>query len=199
MAKIVLIGDSHMQALGPWLKQLYLRDNPNHNMTSTAHPGWPLVKFINEAHLSNLASGADLVVFEVGGNDQLTDRETYKARLATAIGMLRSTAAAGAKIVIVGPPTADALDVDTRHRATTMHQAAVWREAGADQWIDSRGVTANLPMRDDDVHFAVAGYDRWAAWLHNRIGKVSGGGGWGWIAGLVALGTAGYVFWRTAK
>lgn len=197
MTKIALIGDSHMQALGPRLKRLYEQDDPSVEVTGTAHPGWSLVKFINEAHLSNLARGMDLVVFEIGGNDQITDRETYKARLATAVGMLRSTANPGAKVVIVGPPTADALEVDTRHRATTLHQASVWREAGADQWIDSRGVTANLPMRDDDVHFAVEGYDRWAAWLHNRIGKPSGG--YGWIAGIAALGIAGWVFWRTAK
>lgn len=197
MTKIALIGDSHMQALGPRLKRLYEQDDPSVEVTGTAHPGWSLIKFINEAHLSNLARGMDLVVFEVGGNDPLLDRETYQARLATAVGMLRSTAAPGAKIVVVGPPTADALEVDTRHRATTLHQAAVWRSAGADQWIDSRGITANLPMRDDDVHFAVEGYDRWAAWLHNRIGEASGG--WGWIAGVLALGTAGYVFWRTAR
>jgi len=193
--RIALIGDSHMQALGPRLKALFRGED----VSIVANPGWSLARFLSEGNLPIAANYANLVVFEIGGNDALTDRMTAQTRLATALSLLRSGAANGARVVLVGPPTADRPDVDVRHQNATSNQASLWRSVGFDNFIDSRDVTAGAPMRDDDVHFTGAGYDAWARFLHGVLTGTSGAEGSAISVGLLALLGAGAAYFYFRK
>jgi lysophospholipase L1-like esterase len=167
--KITLIGDSHMQALGPRLKTMLAEMAGPDKVRVFANPGWSLIRYLNEGQLAVKGSGAELIVFEVGGNNALTPEATDRARLTTAATLLRSQAAPGVRLILVGPAKAEDAAVDVRHAAATRNQLGLWEDTGYDEYIDSRPITQGQPLRDDEVHFEREGYNFWAHAILERI------------------------------
>jgi lysophospholipase L1-like esterase len=165
--RIALIGDSHSQALWPRLRTSL--EAAGHTIVlQEANPGWSEATYLKEDGYLNAggigarirAARPDLVVFELGGNNQVLDAANYRKNAEALVGLAQN---AGASVLWFGPPTSDAArapDTERRHAATTRLQAGLLTRLGA-YWVDSRPLT-QTGHRADGVHFDTGGYDRWA-------------------------------------
>lgn len=157
--RLLLVGDSHSQALwprlAPWL------ESRGHTVTTLSHPGWSESRYMDDPELwARLADfKPDGVVVELGGNNR--ERGTaYRELIQAMVGRLE---AAGPKVIWWVGPSAALLDPwKTAHEATAEQQAKLMPLFAQVRWLDSRPFTRG-GQREDGVHFTRAGYDRWAA------------------------------------
>jgi len=170
--KISVIGDSHMEALGPRLRRL-LSSAGASSVRTEARRGWSTGRYAAAGELSALAAGSDLVVVELGGND--SPGSSYAETVAS---VLRQVSAPGREVVWVGPAVATRPDVAIRHNQTADLQRAILASAGI-RFIDGRRLTVPGELRDDHVHFSAEGYDRFATGILRELQSSS--------EGLVAL------------
>lgn len=156
MKTINIIGDSHTGALGPRLKVLL---EPN-DVDWDSFPGFSTARVLSELN-ARPPRPADLTVIILGGNDF---GNQASARVAL-VRFLRANK--GGKLLWVGPAFAADEDVDVRHHAQAMAQAAQMPSLNV-PWMSSAPATPTGHGRDG-VHFTKAGYDTWAAAIATRI------------------------------
>jgi lysophospholipase L1-like esterase len=163
MTLVALIGDSHMQALGPRIKtQLALEGVES---TVVANAGKSLGWYLSTGELSRAAAGATHVVFEIGGNDdwRASPIDDVRTAIQNALGIIEPR-----RSLWVGPATARADGADdarARHEDTAEKYGMLL--GGRVEWLDSRGVT-RTGQREDGVHFTPEAYDAWAAVITKR-------------------------------
>lgn len=155
--RTILVGDSHMQALGPRLTEL-MEPLGVDVVDVLANPGKSTEWYAQQ----NLVARAvaqhtpDVVVFILSGNDQCWGEVRQEA---AACELIRQ--AGGARVVWVGPPSAMEPSVDRRHVCSTDYSKAVMRRLRV-PFIDLRPLTPLDKHRSDRVHFTVGGYDEMA-------------------------------------
>ena len=159
--RIALVGDSHSQALWPRLRA-GLEAAGHTVVLSEANPGWSEAKYVSSGNLQTKLQGArpDLVVFELGGNNQKLSEATYRNDVTALVQAAKAT---GASVLWFGPPVADATrapSTSQRHETTANLQSSLL--PGLDvSWVDSRPFTRS-GHRSDGVHFDAGGYTAWA-------------------------------------
>lgn len=166
--RVALIGDSHSQALWPRLRK-DLEALGHTIVLEEAHPGWSEKSYLREGHLPGKlrASRPDLVVFELGGNNQDMNKENYRKQVEALVDLAHQV---GASVVWFGPPRSDinrAANTARRHEITAEMQASLLPRTGT-AWFDSRPFT-ETGHRADGVHFDRATYTDWAAAMLPRI------------------------------
>ena len=164
-ARVFIVGDSHVQMLGPLLTR-QLRSDGFDVIGYEARPGWSSLRYQRAGDLAELleANGSpEVVVVSLGGNDIPASRERYRAHLEWVVSQAR--AAGAQKIVWLGPATSDtdaserAAVVGARHEQNAEWQAELLPTLGV-RWIDSRPCT-NAHHGRDGIHFTRTGYDCW--------------------------------------
>ena len=171
MPTIALIGDSQSQALWPRVTKA-LSAQGYTVVLSEANPSWSENSYRTKMPSLPAALAAarpEVVVIELGGNASPSKGEAaYREDVAWLVDAAR---AAGAKRIIwFGPATSIAsIDADTadRHEKIANMQASLLPAMGV-EWYDSRPITTT-DQRSDGVHFERPGYERWAAWIVERI------------------------------
>jgi len=171
--KVVIIGDSHVEALGPRLMRL-LPGVGLQPLGYTARRGWSEARYKAAGDVRAFARAhgvPDVVVFSLGGNNQNFNATTYRGTVETLLTAARRAGAS--QIVWVGPASgtpsvsAAAADAAARHQRTAELQATLMPTLGV-HWVDSRPLTlgGNAP---DGVHFTRTGYDTWATSLVHEL------------------------------
>lgn len=143
---VYFLGDSHAEAIGP-----RLRSRLSPALEFQAFRGYSTERAHDAAAL---ATGQDLIVISLGGNDY---GDQSKARAALVADV--RTRNPRAVIVWIGPfdvANLDAGDVRERHDAQAEAQRAQLSALGV-RWIDARPWKAK--HGPDGVHFTPAGYD----------------------------------------
>lgn len=204
--KIALIGDSHSQVLWKILSSA-LRTAGHEVVLSIANPGWSEARYVAEGGLAAKLSAAapDLVIYELGGNNQHLDPATYRQ---DATALVAAAQGVGAAVLWFGPPSVDsskAADTSRRHEATADMQTTLIPGLGA-RWVDDRPVTRNsLNHQSDGVHFTSTGYQAWAKAMLPEILKGGSGGSfltspvakWSFVGAGVSLLLA--LMWRFSR
>ena len=133
----------------------------------TARRGWSARRFVSSGAVPVLARGADVVIFELGGNDasQHIDPTQHRVDVQTLIGQARP-----AKVIWIGPGVTTRSDMEAFRHPLRAVQKGVLKGAG-DVWIDSQLLTREADLRGDGVHYTMAGYDRWARLLQSKLAK----------------------------
>lgn len=182
--RIVLIGDSHMEALGPRLKRLL--EAQGNEVGFVAKRGWSSRRYLASAEGRDaLGMGAlgDVVVIELGGNNREFDEREYRNQIGQ---VLRATGKPSSSIIWVGPPASNAAvapEVAQHHERTSRLQRRIVPMFRA-RWVDSRPMTRS-GWAPDGVHFTREGYDRWASKLVR--GLEGGSSWWPWALGGAVL------------
>ena len=155
--RALLVGDSHMQALGPRLVEL-LDPLGVEAIGGLANAGKSTEWYAQQNLVANAVAThqPDVVVFVLSGNDQCWGEARQEA---AARELIRQ--AAGARVVWVGPPAAMEPAVDRRHACSTDYSKAIMRRLRI-PFIDLRPLTPLDKMRTDRVHFTADGYDEMA-------------------------------------
>jgi lysophospholipase L1-like esterase len=168
---VALVGDSHMEALGPRLRRALIAKGARHVLVE-ANRGksarWYSRTSEGRAALRR-ARAADVVIVELGGNNREFDRDTYLSMMGSVIAQVSGPGAK--KVIWVGPPASNparAPEVAEFHEKTSRLQTIGARAAGASRWIDSRPMTRS-GWAPDGVHFTRDGYDRWASSLMKKL------------------------------
>jgi lysophospholipase L1-like esterase len=172
MPTIALIGDSQSQALWPRVTKA-LSAQGYTVVLSEANPSWSENTYRTKMPSlpAALASAKpEVVVIELGGNARPSKGEAaYREDVAWLVDAAR---ASGAKRIIwFGPATSIAsinADAADRHEKIANMQAYMLPAMGV-EWYDSRPITMTDQKQKDGVHFERPGYDRWAAWIVERI------------------------------
>lgn len=184
--RVALIGDSHMEALGPRLVRLIPDQLGARVVNVEARRGWSTRAYLRSRDLPALAAGADVVVIELGGNDAAAQigPEQHAEDVQAVIA-----AVAPAKVVWVGPGVTLRQDLESyRGPIRQAQRMVVEREGGA--WIDSQPLTRAQDLRSDRIHFTAQGYDEWARKLVPKLASAKPGGEfptW-WIGPAIAGG-----------
>jgi lysophospholipase L1-like esterase len=184
MARIALVGDSHAQVLWPVLRPS-LTAQGHEVVLSLANPGWSEAKYLTTDIGGQLRSAApDIVVFELGGNNQKMSEGAYVPDLQRLVAFAKD---AGAKTVIwFSPFHATTGDTARRHEASSEMQSRVLPSMGV-RWVDTRPYS-KTGHRSDGVHFSNEGYRQLAARMLPEI-RETGMAQSGWVL-PVALGMA---------
>jgi lysophospholipase L1-like esterase len=175
--KAVILGDSHVEGLGPELTRRLPAAGVD-VLGVTARRGWSTDAY-NRAHdvaQLVLAHGVpDLVVLSLGGNGRPSSKSSYERILRTMVDAVRS--AGVRRIVWVGPATAlagAAADAQRRHEQNATWQGQLLPSMGV-TWIDSRPMT-RTGHAADKVHFTLmagGGYPTWASALTPAIARAA--------------------------
>lgn len=168
--RILLVGDSHMQALGPRLGEL-LDTYGIESLGGLAQPGKSTRWYSEQRLVADAVTQHDpgAVVFILGGNDQCwgdAQQAVYWDELIHQARILHPDT----KIVLAGPPSAASPDVDRRHVCST-NATRAYARANRLPFIDTREVTPEDKHREDRVHFTSDGYDEMALALAPRISE----------------------------
>jgi len=134
--RIVLIGDSHMEALGPRLTRSLPRLGVS-VLGATANRGKSAHWYVAQGIVPALTRGADVVIFELGGNDASQHRTAteHKRDVATLIQQARP-----AEVIWIGPGVTTRADLEAyRHPIRGAQKSVVSGAKGA--WIDSQPLT----------------------------------------------------------
>jgi lysophospholipase L1-like esterase len=163
--RISLIGDSHAQAL--WPRVTAALSGQHDVVNSIAQPGWSEAKYLSSWQLPGIFAAArpDLVVYELGGNNQALNASAYRPTVESLVRLAREQ---GAQVLWVGPATAYREPWASAHEATANLQKSILPGLGV-TWLDSRGVTQSAPHSADGVHLQPAGYDAWARAITSTI------------------------------
>lgn len=187
--RVVIIGDSHMQALGPRLRTALPRVTGVEIVRVEARPGWSARGYVSAGDVPALTRGADVVVIELGGNDA-SNRIGPEAHARDVQALIRQVAPA--QVVWVGPGVTERPDLESYRGPIRMAQKRVVEAAGG-VWVDSQPLTSKADLRADKVHYTIpGGYDRWAARLVPALAAAGATSGRAW-AGPVLLGSAAAV------
>ena len=156
--RVLLVGDSHSQALWPRVRPW--AEGRGHVVRAISNAGWSEQRYLNDDSLWQAIEEfrPDGVVVELGGNNRLAGRD-YETLLRTFVERCQT---AGANVVWwVGPSTAIKQPWRGTHDASAETQARVLPTLPNVRWLDSRPFTTS-GQRDDGVHFTSAAYARWA-------------------------------------
>ncbi len=171
MPTIALIGDSHAGVLWPRLKKS-ISGQGYTIVLSEANNGWSERSYrTKKPNLPSSLSAAkpEIVLIGLGGNAQPSKGEAaYREDAAWLVDAAR---ASGAKRILwFGPATSDAsIDPETadRHEKIANMQSYLLPAMGV-EWYDMRPLTLT-GQRTDGVHFNSAVYDRWNAFMVERL------------------------------
>lgn len=168
MASYLLIGDSHMEALGPRLQQML--GGKGHRVGFVAHRGWSVRRYVRERNLERTVWARqpyDTVVIELGGNDGVSvpSPEQHAEEMRALVEQLIRSGAIGegTRVVWFGPAVADSTRTD--HDAI----AEIQRRVSPVKWIDSRPLTKKAYLRSDRLHFTGEGYTHWAEGITRKL------------------------------
>lgn len=193
--RVALIGDSHMEALGPRLRQLLPAELGATVVRTEARRGWSAKRYRQTAAIPALAAGADVVVIELGGNDASSGigPEEHARDVATLV-----RAAAPAQVVWVGPGVTLRPELEAYRAPIREAQRQVVPALGG-AWIDGQPLTRAQDLRSDRVHYTGPGYARWAAALVPLLARAQPGeelsdSAWPWLGPVLVGGTAAVVF-----
>jgi len=164
--RVVLIGDSHMEALAPNLG-LLLVDQGMQVVHAETNRGKSTAWYVQSGKLGELVRQyqPDMVIVELGTNDQ--PNTDYTAMLRGAVEQIRS--AGSPEIVWFGPSFATT-SLATRLDTVRARQQATLPNAGV-HWYDSWPMTRE-GHGPDGVHFTQAGYRGWASKMSDKIAMV---------------------------
>lgn len=190
--RVVIIGDSHMEALGPRLRARLPRVAGVTIQHIEPRRGWSARRYLREGGVASLTRGADVVIFELGGNDAAAriSPEIHARDIATLMSQ-----AAPAKVIWVGPGVTLRPDLETARAPLREMQARVVPEQGG-AWVDGQPMTRESDLRSDRVHFSASGYTHWADQLAPALARVSVGQSTGiggrrrWIGPMLLVGSA---------
>jgi len=197
--RVVIIGDSHMEALGPRLARRLPSDTGVTVQHVEPRRGWSARRYVREGGIRSLTRGADVVIIELGGNDAAAS--IGPARHAQDIATLMDQAAP-ASVIWVGPGVTLRPDLEAARAPLRATQRQVVPARGG-AWIDSQPMTRESDLAPDRVHFRRAGYAWWTDQLAPAlarvgsgrvvVGKNGGGGGLPVWVGPTILGGAALV------
>ncbi|HEY5657770.1 MAG TPA: SGNH/GDSL hydrolase family protein [Myxococcota bacterium] len=172
--KVVIIGDSHVEALGPQLKRRLGLLGVN-VIGFTYRRGWSTGRYNRARDVARLVlkhGRPDVVVLSLGGNGRPRSRSGYEKILIRMVRAVRSTGVE--HIVWNGPPTSLAAvskrsaDAARRHEQNAEWQRELLPAMGV-CWVDSRPMTKTGHARDG-VHFTLrTGYPAWADQLAHEL------------------------------
>lgn len=148
----LVIGDSHVQALGNFLESSSL---PGARVES--RPGWSTSSFISRPDV--IPRGYDTVIVILGGNNRNLNYEAYRDRIVRFVLLLRSYGTK--KIVWIGPLWSSRSPVNTRHSWTSDAQSVIFDELNI-PWINlyRRTVRSRRYRFRDGVHLTYPSYSR---------------------------------------
>lgn len=174
MTQIAFIGDSHMQGLKPRLQRMV----PDANLLRIeARPGWSARRYARSGDVPHLARGADVVVFELGGND--ASAGISASQHAEDVRELIMQAQP-AKIIWVAPGITGRADLETNRALLKPVQKRLVESAGG-IWIDGHKLTDRQYLRSDRVHYTMAGYDAYAKALVEKLKRLGRGKAPPWV------------------
>lgn len=185
--RIAIIGDSQSEGLAPWLVPLL-------EARGDTVTGLMLVRGMSlesmrgggslTARARATARGAEAVVVILGGNNQISDRSSYAARLRWFLEEI----VPGARLIWwVGPAHSQDPRWGPRHARTRALQAALLGGAPRVDWIDAWPMTTRgVEHAPDGLHFTRTGYRVWARRLIGELVETR----WGQLAGAALLGSA---------
>jgi lysophospholipase L1-like esterase len=190
-SRVVLIGDSHMEALGPRLQRLMPERLDVQVVGVEARRGWSTRRYLQSGDLPRLRGDADVAVVELGGNDAAAriGPDAHATDVRRVMDVL-----APARVIWVGPGVTTRADLES-YRGPIRHAQKRTVEERGGSWIDSQPLTAEGKLARDGVHFTASGYTEWAnallGELHTPRSGSSSGGDYRWVAGVAAAGAAG--------
>lgn len=169
--RVAIFGDSHMEALGPRLRQLLPQQLGVQLTNVTARRGWSVPGYLRAGDVPQLVRGAEVVIVELGGNDAALQRGPQQHG-SEVVQLLRQIG--DKKVIWVGPGVTRRADLEAyRGPIRGAQRQAVERAGGV--WIDSQPLTRPQDLRSDQVHFSAAGYDHWARQLLPKLAKAGEG------------------------
>lgn len=189
----LLVGDSHMQALGPRLQAIFGAAGAEEVIVE-ARPGRGVADFVDDLPALIARVRPDVVILELGANDGRWSTEegasAFRARVAR---LVASAEGSGAQALWVGPPQATDPDAAARRPKVVAELLSVLPTLRV-PFLDARPLTRSLPTRDG-VHFLPAGYDVFAqgvaAWASQQHSKRK----WWWLLGGAAVAGIGAGAW----
>jgi len=164
--RIVLLGDSHMEALANALPPL-LAGQELQVVYAEANRGKSTAWYVAQDKFSEIVRQyqPDVLLIELGTNDQPNAR--YEATLQAAVAQVR---AAGSPEIVWFGPSFSATSLQARLRTVKDRQEATLPPLGV-HWFDSWPMTQH-GHGPDGVHFTPAGYRAWAADMASQIAVV---------------------------
>lgn len=168
MTQIVFIGDSHMQGLKPRLQRMI----PDANLLRIeARPGWSARRYARSGDVPRLTRGADVVVFELGGNDASAGISPIQHGEDVRQLIMQ---AQPAKVIWVAPGITGRSELEANRAKLKPIQKKLVEAAGG-VWIDGHKLTDRQHLRSDLVHYTRAGYDAYAKALVRKLGRLGRG------------------------
>ncbi len=172
--KVVIIGDSHVEALGPALERR-LPALGIDVLQSVARRGWSTDRYNRAGDVARLVTARgrpDAVILSLGGNGRPRSKSSYEPVLRQMVDAVR--AAGVSRIIWNGPAksiasvSAASADAHRRHEQNANWQRELLPSMGV-QWIDSRPMT-RTGHAADGVHFTLrSGYPAWADTLSHEL------------------------------
>lgn len=165
MANIVFIGDSHMQGLKPRLERLLPSIPGLRLLHIEARPGWSARRYARSGDVERLARGANVVVFELGGND--ASAGISPGEHAADVRRLIMQAQP-AKVIWIAPGVTEIPDLEANRALLKPVQKKLVNAADG-IWIDGHDLTSAEFLRADRVHYSAAGYDAYARAIFTKL------------------------------
>jgi len=164
---VVLIGDSHMEAIANDLAPLLARQDL-HVVRAVASRGKSTAWYVETGKLGEIVAEfrPDIVVVELGTNDQ--PNVNYTRTLAAAVAQIR---AQGSPEIIWFGPSYSAGSLSPRLAEIRSRQSATLPGLNV-RWFDSWPMT-RTGHGPDGIHFTRAGYQAWAEKMSDKIEVVS--------------------------
>jgi lysophospholipase L1-like esterase len=165
--RIVLLGDSHMEALASALPTP-LASLGLQVVYAEANRGKSTAWYVAQGKLGSAVAQyhPDVLLVELGTNDQ--PNADYEATLRAAVEQIR---AAGSPEIIWFGPSFSATSLQARLQDVKDRQAATLPALGV-RWFDSWPMTQRNHA-PDGVHFTQAGYRSWAAGMAGKVATTS--------------------------
>ena len=153
--RVLIVGDSHAQALGPLIQEYY------EDYHYEAH--WHSLPGKSTRHLIELVEGSsvpiDTAVVVVGGNNRDMDPLSYRESVDALLGALRHRSVH--TIHWIGPLRSSVPGVDRRHRETSLLQSSILNNRLGLRWYDLYSHTSNTHYTYvDGVHLTFPSYRR---------------------------------------
>lgn len=161
---MVLIGDSHMEMLGP-LTARRLRDECRvSHFAFRGAASRVIARDLDVAALRRLRPS--VVVLVAGSNDYGVRRTSrYRGRVEALLDAIRTVRPE--RVIWYGPPSVDAERSERNARVATNHAevARMQRELAADmdwvEWVDAAPITEGHNGTRDGIHLTRRGYGAW--------------------------------------
>lgn len=165
MKKLLYIGDSHVQALGPRVREAL---GERYDVTTVAHAG-KSSRWFAEGPLEEALARyePDIVVLSLGGNDAIWGERSHEGYVREILAQVWK---ANAIPLWVGPFYATRDDVAERHNETG-DRLRFWLGNYGVPYLDGRPISQDATLRSDGVHFSFdeAGYGHIARHISDWI------------------------------